>query len=585
MAEFKHFSIIFLFLAILALGILLFSIPSGNAVFARQSDQSGLPTPTPTFAGGNLASSDLYAFVRAPVGQVSEPYILFTAFGNVPEGVSVGIRGNINGSAGFTCSITPCKLSLSSDSVVNFQAYTEAGQTSQDYSAVIRIAEPSVGEFTVSEKTSPPEQVYTDRCSAIWGIPENQKLPDWAGLPGDPSQLNTNQRLDYLAGILIRNGVVDTSSCPSGGMANGAPNGCGIEQSRTAMVEWQNKFDLDIWLVSNAVGIPAKLLKVLILQESQFWPGNAQNAVAEFGLAQINDMGADVALRWDPNLYKEVCSTVLSDCSTPYVRLPGKLQAMVRGALLTQMNAQCPSCKYGLNLAVAHTSIYTIARMVHATCWDSGYDLSQNKATAASYDDYWKFTLVSYHSGYYCLDMAIKATVNAAEPIDWQHVSNHLTCPGAAKYVDNFWNALSGFHNTVLNPNAIESANASLIPIATPIPSATPTAGFASPTPAASSASVNVHVYVDKNGNGIPDPSEGVSGVSVKLVLSSGMTFFGTTNIQGDVVFDLSGNPVGEIITVSLENLYRSQAVILPETGSVNVLFKFVQPILPPNLP
>ena len=237
MAEFKHFSIIFLFLAILALGILLFSIPSGNAVFAKPSNQSGLPTPTPTFAGGNLASSDLYAFVRAPVGQVSEPYILFTAFGNVPEGVSVGIRGNINGSVGFTCSITPCKLSLSSDSVVNFQAYTEAGQTSQDYSAVIRIAEPSVGEFTVSEKTTPPEQVYTDRCSAIWGIPENQKLPDWAGLPGDPSQLNTNQRLDYLAGILIRNGVVDTSSCPSGGMANGAPNGCGIEQEKPDIEE------------------------------------------------------------------------------------------------------------------------------------------------------------------------------------------------------------------------------------------------------------------------------------------------------------------------------------------------------------
>jgi hypothetical protein len=92
-------------------------------------------------------------------------------------------------------------------------------------------------------------------------------------------------------------------------------------------------------------------------------------------------------------------------------------------------------------------------------------------------------------------------------------------------------------------------------------------------------------VYVDKNGNSIPDPSEGVSSVSVKLVHSTGMSEFGTTNDQGDVFFDLTGSPVGEVITISLENLYRSQTEILPETGSVNVFFKFVQPNLPPNLP
>ena len=55
-------------------------------------------------------------------------------------------------------------------------------------------------------------------------------------MPSDPSLLNTDETLYLLAGILIRNGVVDVSACPSGGMANGAPDGCGIEQSRTAMV-------------------------------------------------------------------------------------------------------------------------------------------------------------------------------------------------------------------------------------------------------------------------------------------------------------------------------------------------------------
>jgi hypothetical protein len=583
MAGFKHFSIIFLGLAVLTLGILLILIPSNHDVHAMYSNQSGLASPTPTLGLDNSAAIELYAFVKAPVDPVNQPYITFTAFGNVPQGVSVKIRGNINGSAEFICKGTPCRLSLSTDSVINFQAYTDAGQVSQEYSAEVRISVPSVGEYTVSEKTSPPEQVFTDRCSAIWGIPQNQALPDWAGMPSDPSQLNTNETLYYLAGILIRNGVVDVSSCPSGGMANGAPNGCGIEQAKPAIVEWQNKFDLDIWLASNAIGIPAKLFKILLLQESQFWPGNAQNAVAEFGLAQINDMGADVALRWDPNLYQEVCSKVLSNCNMPYMQQPESLRAIVRGALLTQMNAQCPTCKFGLDLNVAHTSIYTIARVLHATCWDSGKDLSLNNVTAASYDDYWKLTMLSYHSGYYCLDAAIKGTVAASETIDWQHVSTHLTCPGAAKYVDNFWTALSSFSNTVISPNEAENAN--LIPTPTLLPSATPTVALPSPTPLESSALVDVHVYVDKNGNGILDSSEGVSGASVKLVLPSGMSEFGTTNNQGDDMFDLSGRPVGEILTVSLENLYRSQTVILPETGTVNVFFKFAQPILPPNLP
>ena len=63
------------------------------------------------------------------------------------------------------------------------------------------------------------------------------------------------------------------------------------------------------------------------------------------------------------------------------------------------------------------------------------------------------------------------------------------------------------------------------------------------------------------------------------------MSEFGTTDDKGDVLFNLTGQPAGEILTVSLQNLYRSQTLILPDNGTVNVFFKFVQPILPPNLP
>lgn len=404
-------------------------------------------------------------------------------------------------------------------------------------------------------------------------------------MPDTPAQLDTDETLHILAGQLIQNGVVDVSGCPSGGMANGAPDGCGLEHARQAMIEWQNKFDLDIWLVSNAIGLPPKILKTLLLEESQFWPGNAHYAMAEYGLAQINDMGADVALRWDPNLYQEICSSVLSSCTTPYLHLSDLSRGMVRGALLNQLNAECPTCKYGLDVELAHTSVYTIARVLHANCWESWYVLSENRVAAASYEDFWKFTLVSYHSGYYCLDTAVAATLKAGEPMDWQHVSGHMDCPGATDYVNNFWNTLSTFNNKLMVPTLVEAASANLISPPTETPIATSIVPVPSPTPVTSHASVRVTVYVDKNGNDLPDPSEGVSGVSIKLTLLNGMSELGTTDDQGEAIFDLTGTPVGEVVNVSLEGLYRNENLILPETGVADVLFKFAQPILPSILP
>ena len=134
-------------------------------------------------------------------------------------------------------------------------------------------------------------------------------------------------------------------------------------------------------------------------------------------------------------------------------------------------------------------------------------------------------------------------------------------------------------------PNPVESVSANLVQESTLVPSATPPASSASVTPAISSASVIVHVYVDKNGNGIPDPSEGVSGVSVELTLPNGKNEYQTTDGQGDAIFDSTGGPVGDVVKISLVNLYRSQNLILSESGVMRVVFKFDQPNLPTSLP
>ena len=61
---------------------------------------------------------------------------------------------------------------------------------------------------------------------------------------------------------------------------------------------------------------------------------------------------------------------------------------------------------------------------------------------AASYEDLWRFTLVNYNAGPGCLGLAVDETSSMGEPLDWEHLSSHLTpaCQGAFDYV----NTISG---------------------------------------------------------------------------------------------------------------------------------------------
>ena len=162
---------LFLFLlVVICMGILLVFFPLGNGVYAFQPNQSNSSTPSPTFTPVPSNPVDLYAFANGPNGEVDSPYILFTAFGDLPDGIPIGIKGTISGRAGFQCKSTPCKLPLTTDVTIDFQAFTTSGSTSQNYSAVARVFISSNGKSTVTVKTSPPQPLYTDSCSSIWGV-------------------------------------------------------------------------------------------------------------------------------------------------------------------------------------------------------------------------------------------------------------------------------------------------------------------------------------------------------------------------------------------------------------------------------
>ena len=125
--------------------------------------------------------------------------------------------------------------------------------------------------------------------------------------PSSADELTSHQALTWLAGRLIWFGLV-TPDCDGGTSGLDpltlAANACGMEAARPLVDEWQNRFDADIYAAAVAEGVPARLLKRVLMQESQFWPLWGQRPADEIGIAQVTPAAADAYLRiYGPNDY------------------------------------------------------------------------------------------------------------------------------------------------------------------------------------------------------------------------------------------------------------------------------------------
>ena len=354
------------------------------------------------------------------------------------------------------------------------------------------------------------------------------------------------------------------------------PNPCGLERTAKAMLEWQNQYNFDFWLAGLEQGVPPILLKTLIEHESQFWPMSQRYFLDEYGLAQVNELGTDVALRWDIDLYQNVCSQTLMDCPASYYRLRPSLRAMLRGSLLSQLYVDCPTCPYGVDLEKTIESIPTNTMILRYNCNDTKFILDKYDY-GAGYEDYWKFTMVAYHSGINCLDYALSNVTRTGWDVTWTQVADQLKCSGAREYVEELWMELETFedHRLPADLAGVGLAPPILVPTQTPVPT---------PTVALSRAIARVQVFADANGDGLPQDSEWVNGVQVLLQFANGIESIGST-VNGEVVFDLTGYPIGMGVTVSLPSFYRSEWLIIPAEGEALVTFKFTEPVFPTALP
>jgi hypothetical protein len=381
----------------------------------------------------------------------AEPILVLTGIEPVPGYQIIGIEGLYEGQS-FACeAVCRLKLPITGDQgfTLQFWANSSYGDSSEVFDAQIRVAQTNAGNpdqlyWYVDVLSSQWVGVPVASCVQAWGtLPPVGGPPPWLSTPPNAQELDTDIPYNYLAAQLIRQRVVDASSCPDGGlMPDDTASNCGMQVAREAVHNWQNQFDELILSIARDTGVPAHLLKNLFAIESQFWPGARPKS--DIGLGQLTEHGADTTLLWNPPFFYQFCPLVMdsAECSKGYLHLTDEQQQYVRLSLIDAVNATCEDCPLGINLDRANFSIGVFAHTMLANCEQAG-QLVENvtgdlAGKSASYEDLWKFTLVNYNAGPGCLGEALSITEGEDLALTWDNVSPHLApaCQGAINYVN-----------------------------------------------------------------------------------------------------------------------------------------------------
>lgn len=164
---------------------------------------------------------------------------------------------------------------------------------------------PGISGYTVRAAGSRPAESEAFACP-VRHLQTGFGLYEQALGAGD---LVTYDELLMLAGQLIWFGHIDVSTCAGGPSVTPEKTAtpCGYLSARDDVILWQNQFNQDIYNAALTYNVPAKLLKRMMMVESQFWPFFAGPA-GETGIMQITDNGFDTLLRWDLGLDPEYLS-------------------------------------------------------------------------------------------------------------------------------------------------------------------------------------------------------------------------------------------------------------------------------------
>ena len=248
--------------------------------------------------------------------------------------------------------------------------------------------------------------------------------------PTSPAELATANKYLLLSGSLIRKGQVDVKECPSGGLElNGSANPCGEDHAKQQATAWQNKYDQQILTAGKQFGVPARLLKALIAQETQFWPKS--DTPYEIGLGRLTENGADLLLNWDLAYFLNACTNMFKTgpCAGGFSSLSNERKTLLRGSALTAVGTDQEIL---LIAATLQASSLQISQMIkNVTQQDAG--------KVSTLEDLWSLTIANYHIGSGCIGNAITEQANVTINISWADVASHLTegCQTGKAYVES----------------------------------------------------------------------------------------------------------------------------------------------------
>jgi hypothetical protein len=269
-------------------------------------------------------------------------------------------------------------------------------------------------------------------ASLIWNIfpPITRQLPTSLKQPQSSEDLHTAKKFIYLAGHLIQTGLVNASTCENRGLStNGAANACGLLAAYQPLIDWQNKYNQAILTAALKYNVPARVIKGIIAQETQFWP--LPDNPYELGLGRITDNGADLLLAWNLDYFLHACIPAYGQtiCSAGYSSLSPFSQSILRWPILNQKEAdqQIDLLAATLSASAAQTN-----QMLINT-------LPGEADNAVTYEDMWKITIGNYHSGSGCISVGMQALARRGMPLTFDYLVSQMVggCQAAQDYVDN----------------------------------------------------------------------------------------------------------------------------------------------------